>query len=263
MTTPTAATYPSLGILGVGHLASYTVQGLRHAGDTRDIMLSPRGAAQSAKLAKAFNCKIASNNQEVIDHSDMILLAVRPFQADALLAECDFASASDKVVISAMAGIDMDELRAKAELPEQLALMLPTVAAENAQGFVPVHPPIKPALDLANNLGKAIAFDDESQFDLAATHAVLHGWLYRFFAEQISWLEQQGLDPKLARDMVLHNILGAAHYALGRPAQSTQDLCDEIARDGTYTKLGIDQLEADGAFAKWHEALDLVKNKLG
>ena len=249
-----------LGILGVGHLATYTVTGLRRSGDTRRIILSPRNAESAQHLATTLNCEVAQSNQAVIDEAELILLAVRPFQLDELLGKLHFPK--DKVVVSAAAGVSLAQLRAKVELPERLALILPVVAAENAQGFVPIYPDIPEVKALADSLGKTIAFSDEAQFDEAAAMACLHGWMYRFFDVQVNWLSGHGIDDDNARQMVLHNALGAAHYALGRPQQSLSELAGEIATDGTYTKLGLDQLEAGGAFTQWSDALDMIKQKL-
>jgi len=126
----------TLGIIGIGHLATYTITGLRGSGDTRKIILNPRNAERAQALSKQFNCEVAADNQAVIDQADIILLAVRPFQLNDLLSSVHFPK--DKVVISAAAGVSLSQLREKAELPEKLALLLPGVAAENAQGFVPI-----------------------------------------------------------------------------------------------------------------------------
>ena len=249
-----------LGILGIGHLATYTVTGLRRSGDIRRIILGPRNAENAKQLASTFDCEVAQSNQTVIDQADLILLAVRPFQLDDLLADLHFPK--DKIVISAAAGVSLKQLRAKAGLPEQLALILPGVAAENVQGFVPIYPDIPEVKALADSLGKTIALDSESQFDEAASMACLNGWMYRFFDVQVNWLTEHGIDDDNARQIVLHNTLGAAHYALGRPQESLLELAGEIAKDGTYTKLGLDQLEAGGAFTQWSDTLDMIKQKL-
>ena len=75
----------SLGILGSGHLASYTVAGLRNDDDYRNITLSPRNKETALTIAANHDCKIASDNQDVIDQSEIVLLAVRPHQLDELM----------------------------------------------------------------------------------------------------------------------------------------------------------------------------------
>ncbi len=255
-----SAKQPTLGILGTGHLATYTVTGLRRSADPRSIVVSARNAERAKHLATNFACQIAQDNQAVIDQADVILLAVRPWQLEQLVSDLHFPAG--KIVVSAIAGLSLKQLRSKATFPEKLALILPMVAAENAKGYVPIHPNYPELKQLADSLGKTIVFEEESQFEQAAAMTCLHGWLYRFFDEQTSWLTQHGIDADSARQLGLHNTLGAAHYALGCPDQSLQELTSEIARDDTYTKLGLDKLESEGAFTQWSKVLTLIKDKL-
>ena len=250
----------TLGILGIGHLASYTIKGLRRSGDTRRIILNPRSAERAQKLAAEFDCEVVQSSQAVIDESDLIVLAVRPFQLDDLLSGLNFPA--DKVVVSAAAGVSLEQLREKAKLPQRLGLMLPLVASENAQGFVPIYPDLPEIRALTDCLGKTVAFAEESQYVDASALSCMNGWMYRFFEVQVNWIIKQGINKDDAREMVLHNTLGAAHYALGRSQQSLSELSGEIAKEGSYTKLGLDQLEAAEAFTKWSDALDMIKHKL-
>ena len=102
-------TIKTLGILGAGHLASYTVAGIRNTSDTINIILSPRNHVIAKSLAENYRCDIAENYQQVVNRSDCILLAVRPHQLDDLLEGLSFPSS--RLVISAMAGVSIDQLK--------------------------------------------------------------------------------------------------------------------------------------------------------
>ena len=72
-----------LGFIGTGEITSSIVTGLSSSGVTaHSIWLSPRNSAIANGLAN--RCKgisVASSNQEVLDHSDTIVIAVRPSAA--------------------------------------------------------------------------------------------------------------------------------------------------------------------------------------
>ena len=136
-------------------------------------ILSPINAEQAKTLVEDFNCELADSNQAVIDQSNLELLAVRPFQLDDLFASLHFPK--DKIVVSAVAGISLSQLKEKADLPEKLGLILPGVAAENSQGFIPIYPDIAEVKTLSNALGKTITFKTESQYEQVATMACLKG----------------------------------------------------------------------------------------
>jgi pyrroline-5-carboxylate reductase len=74
-----------LGFIGTGEISSSIVTGLCSFGTTsHSIRLSPRNAAAARELSSRFKgISVASSNQEVLDHSSTIVIAVRPSAADA------------------------------------------------------------------------------------------------------------------------------------------------------------------------------------
>ena len=75
---------PCIGIIGAGHLAGYLVAGWRRAWPDLRVILSPRNAAQAARLAATCGATVAPNNQAVVAAAEVIVLATRP--PDALAA---------------------------------------------------------------------------------------------------------------------------------------------------------------------------------
>ena len=101
-----------IGIIGVGEIARAIVQGLCAESDGAPaVLLSPRGAAVSADLARRYpSVRVCASNQEVVDSSAVVILAVRP---DALLDALGQLRVSPRtVVISVVAGVEHDELHA-------------------------------------------------------------------------------------------------------------------------------------------------------
>ena len=53
----------ALGIIGVGGLAGFVVEGLRRAGDERAILLSPRGAAVAGEQAAPIGAPVKADKK--------------------------------------------------------------------------------------------------------------------------------------------------------------------------------------------------------
>ena len=68
----------SIGIIGAGHLAGYLVAGWRHAWPDLRVILSPRNAAQAARLAATYGAAVAPDDQAVAAAAEVIVLATRP-----------------------------------------------------------------------------------------------------------------------------------------------------------------------------------------
>jgi len=87
----------NLGFIGTGEITSSIVTGLCSSVSTpHSIRLSPRNPAIAEKLADRFKrVSISSCNQEVLDHSDTIVIAVRPQVARDVLSELHFRPATE------------------------------------------------------------------------------------------------------------------------------------------------------------------------
>ncbi|MGO2643033.1 NAD(P)-binding domain-containing protein, partial [Brevibacterium aurantiacum] len=73
----------TIGIIGVGEIASAIVEGACAGDDRPDFFLSPRNAECSAKLASDFDrVEVCESNQDVIDRSEHVILAVLPQQTE-------------------------------------------------------------------------------------------------------------------------------------------------------------------------------------
>ncbi|SDP83395.1 NAD(P)-binding domain-containing protein [Desulforhopalus singaporensis] len=243
----------TLGILGVGHLASYVVAGLRKAGDQRPILLSPRNKKHALTLKQEHGCDIAVDNQAVADQCKIILLSVRPAQVEEILSNLKLTT--DHLLVSCVAGMSLEHIQVLAG-PAEVVLTLPLACSEMGQGVVPLHPDNPIARELLSQLGKLIVFNDQSQFGLASTAACMNGWIYAFLDNLTDWFIAKGLSEAQARELVLHSVQGATALAAAKTDQSLREICDSIATPGTYTRIGLDILEAKEAFSQWGEACE-------
>jgi len=249
-----------LGILGVGHLASYCVRGLRNSGDQRSILLSPRGRKVANTLAAECQCSIAETNQTLVEQCDVVLLAVRPADLDALLGGLKFRK--KQTVISVIAGVSLDQFRKYPELqPTTLIRALPSNSAEVNAGPIPLFPQNPIAEELFSHLGQVVVLTSEELFDTSLAHACLHGWSYFLIQALIDWSQQQGMEPATARQMVAHAISSSVAFAEANPDLSYQEIGESIASEGTFTRKGIDQIQANNGIKSWVDAMEAMKKR--
>ncbi|OZM71240.1 hypothetical protein CFN78_20790 [Amycolatopsis antarctica] len=83
------------GIIGVGELGEAIVTGLSSTPSPLPIHLSPRSAGAARGLATTFHgVRACPSNQAVVEHSDVILLLVRPSDVAEVLAGIQRIAAS-------------------------------------------------------------------------------------------------------------------------------------------------------------------------
>lgn len=182
-----------IGIIGVGEIGRAVVTGLCDGDDTApEVYLSPRGARAAAELAERFEgVRVCAGNQDVVDRSDVVVVAVRGDDRHDALA--GLRVGGDKVVVNVMAGVGNDDLRRTlgTDAPIVRAIPLPAVRERRS---VTVTWPSHPATDaLFERLGGVLPVADEQAFDV---FSALTGTLtthYAYLATLTAWAARHGV----------------------------------------------------------------------
>lgn len=242
-----------LGVIGTGQFASYFITALRRGGYDGKVLLSPRNAGIASTLARNRHCVVAASAEEVLAGADVILLSVRPEQAKAALANLGWERRH--IVLSAMAGIRLDELRAMLPEVEGVHLIMPGSYIEIAPGPIPLYPPAPRLMPLLSCAGNVVALPSKAAFNAAIISVCASTWIYDLAHALAVELERHGLEPDAARALTLGNIAGPASFALGKPEKGLLELSAGIATERTFTKTGLDYLKAGHFDAPWKEAI--------
>lgn len=251
----------SLGIIGVGNLAQFVVQGLRHAGDGRDIVLSPRGAAMARQLADAHGCRIAADNQAVVDAGPLVLVATPPKDALATIAALRWRAG--QVLVCCAIDVDLPTLREAAPAATVVRAM-PTAASAVAAGTTPITPPEPRAVALFETVGDVFPCADERAFATATALSVYHLWLFGLMETMAAGAVEAGLPRAEATGLVASLTRAAGTLAaLADPADSLRLPLDRNGVAGSMTRQGLDALDAAGTFGIWGQALRIALTRAG
>ncbi len=248
-----------VGIIGIGHLASYLVEGLRKASREIEIILSPRNAEKSASLAKQFGAIVAKSNQMVVKTSDIIVLTTRPEDTMLVSEEIDFQS--DHTVISVAVGLSLETLK-PVTAPATVVRAMPISCAAINQSPTLLFPDNLRARELLALLGQVHILPNESNFTPASVIAAFYGWIYALLDETVSWTTQAGVPHQVARNLVLETVRGAVNMALNEPNKGLNIMLETLATPGGITRHGLDVLQQQQGLTAWIEALDVVFKRL-
>lgn len=248
-----------LGIIGVGHLAGYVVAGLHRAGADFEIILSPRNADMSARLATRFGATVAADNQAVADGAELILLTTRP--SDVVAACNAVAFRAGQTVVSTAAGVRLGSLE-RAVAPAQAVRAMPLTCAAVNKSPTLLHPDHPQTRSLFELLGNVLAVADEAQFTPASAIAAFYGWVYALLDETVAWTVRAGVPAQSARRLVLETARGAAEMGLSHPDQELSTLLDALATPGGVTRQGLQTLQEKQGLTAWTDALETVLGRL-
>lgn len=183
-----------IGIIGVGEIGRAMVMGLcDEGGESPEVFLSPRGARTAAELSERYEgVRVCADNQEVVDRSEVVMIAVR--RQDRHDALAGVRVDADKVVVNVMAGVGNDDLRRTlgTDAPLVRAIPLPAIRERRSVTVLcPAHPAVN---SLFEQLGGVLPVADEAAFNV---FSALTGTLtahYWYLATLTSWAVDQGIN---------------------------------------------------------------------
>lgn len=248
----------TLGFIGAGAITSSIVTGL-HASDTPPsrIILSPRNPETASALAARFPAvHVAASNQDVLDQSETVVLAVRPQVAESVFEQLRFRPSHQ--AISVVATFTIERLRRLLSPAESITRAIPLPSAAQRRSLTALYPADESAFGLFQLVGSAFSVDSEDQFNAlgAASSAVAS---YFAFADSVAtWLVGRGL-PRMAARNYVASILPSLHdEAEQQPDLGFRSMAVAHATPGGLNEQILKQLEAHGVFDTMTDALDQV-----
>ena len=186
----------------------------------------------------------------------IVLLAMKPYQLDAVAPALAPILDRHTILISILAGVELASLRARFPEPETIVRAMPNLPVRLGKGVVGLYGENGDlttrtlVTGLMASLGHAEWFEDEERFALAG---LLTGagpaFLFRFIDALAAAAERLGLSPEQAQRLALKMVEGAA--ALGAASDdSPGTLARKVASPGGTTEAGLAMLDADHALAE-------------
>lgn len=242
-----------IGIIGVGHLAGYLVDGLMQADQPPEIILSPRGSQNSERLSERYNLPIAETNAEVVEKSDVVVLATRPL--DMLDAVKGLPWRAGQTAISVAAGVAWTGL-SRAVAPATAVRSLPVTAAKIGESPTCLYPENETAQALFARLGSVHVFPDEKLFDLGSMYGVVFSVFHAGIQTVADWFESNGLDAETARALSAASFRATSGMAEKHPDRDFDDMVNEYISEGSLSLIALENLREHGGLDAWHTALD-------
>lgn len=247
-----------IGVLGVGNLASYLVQGAQKAG--HEFLLSPRGVHNTPVLAERFRCEVAVSNQALVDESEYVLVCLPANEGMGILRSLTFRA--DQTVCSAMAAAaTLDDIRESVAPAKATLAMMPGYANAFSAGPTFLSPPNPVWASFFSACGPVHEISDDREFQTAAVFGAMSGASVFLMRRLVAWYEAEGLSPTLARQLVAETFRGNAEVLL-QSAEPLDAICKGVTTPGGITEQLVSNLIRDGALDSWHHAMTRVLHRM-
>jgi pyrroline-5-carboxylate reductase len=204
-----------VGFVGAGHIARALGRGWSRPelDDPPALTYLDLSAEAAAGAARDTGAAVAGSLADLIQASDVVVVAVRPQVAGVLAEATPLLGA--RALVSVAAGVSLDELRAALPADARVGRVMPNVAAALGLGVFLFVPGTLGALQRATEDLFALAGDvlvlDEKHFDSAtAVAGCMPGILAMFVRDFARAAERRGLDADVARRLAIAGVHGAA-----------------------------------------------------
>lgn len=259
-----------IGFIGGGNMASSLISGLIASGHSpQDLWVSDINQDALKVLAQSLNVNTSTNNDDIINAVDVVVLAVKP-QILSTVAKNATASIQQKqpLVVSIAAGISQQSL--SQWLGNNIAIVrcMPNTPALVLTGATALHANEQVTAeqhDLAENImrsvGIALWVNDESELDVV-TAVSGSGPAYYFLlmdAMEKAAIEM-GMNEVTARLLVQQTALGAAKIAL-ESSESPEQLRKRVTSPGGTTQQALETFEEGGFTALVSKALHAARDR--
>lgn len=243
-----------IGVIGAGNMGEAMIRGLLQSGVSRseEVLVSDVRQDRLDFLQELFDVGVRKRNPEVVDHVDIVVLAVKPQIMETVLLELADCLDMSKLIISIAAGIPLSTIEFHLKKDLRLIRAMPNIAAlvlESATAICPGRhasdDDLKLAKTIFDSIGKTVIIE-EGLMD-AITGLSGSGPAYLFLI--IDAMADAGVKVGLSRDNALtlsaQTVLGAAKLLI-ETGEHPGRLKDKVTSPGGTAIAGLHTLEEGG-----------------
>lgn len=242
-----------LAIIGCGNIGLSLLQGLLKdktipAGN---ITVTRRNIEELAYLSES-GVRVTSDNKKAVKDSDLIVIAVKPYNIVGILEEIKENLNPEKhILVSVTAGVTIKEIREHIGLQLPLFRAMPNISASVGKSVscichnVVSGEDIESVRSLFNGLGTTMIIDEELMQSATILGACGVAYVMRFIRAMIQGGIQIGFDAKTASEIVNQTVKGAAELLIQKQGHPESEI-DKVTTPKGCTIVGLNEMEHNG-----------------
>jgi pyrroline-5-carboxylate reductase len=259
----------TIGFIGGGNMAEAIVKGVLGAGAVQpgQVVIADPSSNRRDVFNHYFKTRTTADNREVVEQSDVVVLAVKPqFMSDALTPVSD-TFRPDQLVISIAAGIRTDLLDRLTGGTPSIVRVMPNTPALVGEGVTALckgpraddrH--VSLADGLFSVVGSTLIVDEADLDAVTALSGSGPAYLFYLLEAMMAAARDEGFDDARARELVYGTVKGAISLAA-----NTNDppavLRERVTSKGGTTAAALDVLNSRGVGDAVRSAIKAAANR--
>lgn len=235
--------------IGAGKMAEAILKGILAAElfSPENIMLTDINEDRLKELKKNYKVNTSLNNASSADGADLVLLAIKPQQAETVLTELKPVLQPDQLLLSIMAGTTLSALDKNNRL--KVARLMPNTPALIGQAMTVIsynarinEADKKIVTLIFNSIGETLELPEKFLNSVTAVSGSGPAFVFRILEATISAAMEIGLPYQEARKLVFQTFKGSTMLAQEMNVE-LQQLVQQVSSPGGTTVAGRNVLE--------------------
>ncbi len=257
-----------IAIIGGGNLGTAIAEGLLKSKfcKANDITITKRNTATLAALRdKGMN--VSSDNALAVHNSELVILAVKPFQVKEVLSSFRTAITSKHILVSVVTGVlikDIEEM-IKKKLPVFRAMPNTAIAIQESMTCLGYSNAAPAQIDLVKGLfavlGKVTMIDEKLMDAATVLGACGTAYAMRYIRANIQGGIEIGFDAVTATLIAAQTVKGAAELLLQKGTHPEQEI-DKVTTPKGCTIAGLNEMEHQGFSSSLIKGIATSFNKI-
>ncbi len=270
MNIHTDSTADTLTFIGGGNMAEALIRGLLAQGRiaARQLRVTDINPDRRAFFEETYGISTSPDNAQAVAEATAVVLAVKPQQLATVLRDLAGHWTEGQLVVSIAAGVTTARIEAELPATVRVVRVMPNTPALVGRGVHAIAPGTRATADdterVAAWLGASgqVVHVTEAQMD-AVTAVSGSGPAYVFYLMEAmqAAAESLGLEPRMARDLIIGTVDGAAALWQASPDQSAADLRARVTSKGGTTAAAIAVLDNAHVQQHWVQAVQAAHQR--
>jgi pyrroline-5-carboxylate reductase len=242
-----------VAIIGCGNIGISILQGLlkQHTMPAKNIIATRRNL-EELSLLKETGVKLMSDNVKAVKESDLIIIAVKPYNIVNVLTELkDCLDPERHLLISITAGVTINKIRDVIGVSVPVFRAMPNIAASVCKSVTCICSNTPEAKDLESVkklfdlIGTTMTIDEDLMESATILGACGIAYVLRFIRAMIQGGIQIGFDAATASAVVNQTVKGAAELLIERHQHPEFEI-DKVTTPKGCTIVGLNEMEHNG-----------------
>ena len=257
-----------IAIIGGGNLGTAIAEGLLKSKFCKpaDITITKRNTT-TLKALQDNGVNVTDKNNDAVRKSELVILAVKPFQVTEVLTSFKKELNSKHVLVSVVSGVmikDIEEI-IKKKLPVFRAMPNTAIAIQESMTCISftnaAEAQISFVKKLFSTLGKVTVIDEKLMDAATVLGACGTAYAMRYIRANIQGGIEIGFDAKTANLIAAQTVKGAAELLLQKGTHPEQEI-DKVTTPKGCTIAGLNEMEHQGFSSSLIKGIATSFNKI-